>query len=118
MRLIDAEKLIERINGTGYVEQIKSNLQFMVDMQPTIDAVERIEYEKMEDLCEQYRYERDVLEEKQRNRVEVVRCKDCKFSDSCEQVVDMYDGMEFHSNSIYHCSYGERRDESEDKECI
>lgn len=35
-RLIDADKVIERINGTGYAEQIKSNLRFMVDMQPTI----------------------------------------------------------------------------------
>ena len=49
MRLIDADKLIERINGTGYAEQIKSNLRFIVDIQPTIDAVE------------------------------VVRCKDCKY---------------------------------------
>ena len=40
MRLIDADKVIERINGTGYAEQTKSNLRFMVDMQPTIDAVE------------------------------------------------------------------------------
>lgn len=37
MRLINADKLIERINGTGYDEQIKSNLRFMVDMQSTIE---------------------------------------------------------------------------------
>lgn len=53
--------------------------------QPTIDAVSKEEYDKLKDLCEQYKYERDVLEDVQRNKVEVVRCKDCKWWESLEK---------------------------------
>ena len=56
MRLIDADKLIERINGTGYVEQIKSNFLFIANMLPTVDAVEVVrskwvEAEDIGDCC-------------------------------------------------------------------
>jgi len=107
MRLIDADKVIERINGTGYAEQTKSNLRFMVDMQSTIDAVERSEYEKMKDLAEQYKFERDVLEESQRNKVEVVRCKDCINWDK-----NGFCGITGRKEPESHyCSYGERKEE-------
>ena len=89
MRLIDAEKLIERINGTAYHEQIKSNFLFIANMLPTVDAVE------------------------------VVRCKDCKYAEEektehpygvlCNHATvggygDVFDFM-------HYCSYGERKDE-------
>ena len=45
MRLIDADKMHEQIEGTGYHEVVKSNMHFMVRQCPTIDAVEVVRCE-------------------------------------------------------------------------
>lgn len=106
MRLIDVDALPEgRVEWEDIVNA------------PTIDAVSKEDYDKLKDLCEQYKYERDVLEDVQRNKVEVVRCKDCKHRDNCykEIAIRRYDkDIECHYptfEKLAFCSFGERKEE-------
>lgn len=55
----------------------------------------------------------EVLKHRLENAVEVVRCKDCRYKDDCEQEVllsDMYGEVEDTAHITY-CSYGEREGE-------
>ena len=92
MRLIDADKLIERINNAErissipYAEQMKSNLLFLAKTQPTIDAVE------------------------------VVRCKDCKYGEVDDEAFPWqyfcgYTGDNWNDENHF-CGYGERKNDS------
>lgn len=132
MKLIDKNKFLEGLNVNDVLKVIdeetlydSDSMEYKLPMMnlfarllelPVIDVVEK-------DIYEQVRFERDVAigqlkelgiglgEKKPKDLERVARCEDCKFSDSCEQVMDLYDGMEWHSNPIYYCSYGERKDE-------
>lgn len=137
MKLIDKNKFLEGLNVDVVLRVIdretlydSDRMEYKLPMMslfasllklPIIDAVERSEYEKMKDLCEQYRYERDVLEEKQRNRGEVVQCENCKFFEP-----DLYptafvgngicfnrhwtvDNVGHEVRRFDYCSYGERK---------
>lgn len=96
MRLIDADALLEGIaelkqspwfnDKYGYAdrkEAVETIEDLCIKKEPTVDAVERIEYEKMKDLAEQYKFEyecifeayKEVLNEVLPNRVEAVRSK-------------------------------------------
>ena len=118
MRLIDADKLLLTLEKEqAYLEEeslIDRSLGIgdaIIDLVsvPTVDVVERIEYEKMKDLAEQYKFEyecifeahKEVLNEVLPNRVEVVRCKDCKEYKYCFLL----------PNDDDYCSKGERKEE-------
>ena len=117
MRLIDADKLKnanKRILHCDFPNITEDTFEDIIDSAPTIDAVERSEYEKMKDLAEQYKYERDVLEELQRNKVEVVRCENCKwcYDGYCSRFDDLIPfGHEDEEWRDFYCSYGERKEE-------
>ena len=102
MRLIDADELIKRINGTGYHEQIKSNLLFIAKRQPTIDAVDR-------ELYEQCKFDKDIAEEQLKK---IVRCKDCKFFVKAK---DWFACQKWYMDirEDDYCSYGERKEDDE-----
>ena len=109
MRLIDAEKLIERINGTAYHEQIKSNFLFIANMLPTVDAVDR-------ELYEQCKFDKDIAEEQLKK---IVRCKDCKYAE--EEQTEHPDGVLCNHATVggygdvfdfmHYCRYGERKED-------
>lgn len=109
MRLIDADKLIEVLNKKSV--PFNANVNDAILTAPTVDAVKRIEYEKMRDLAEQYKFEyecifeahKEVLNEVLPNRVEVVRCKDCKEYKYCYLL----------PNDDDYCSKGERKEDDE-----
>lgn len=86
MRLIDADKLIERINNAErissipYAEQMKSNLLFLAKTQQTIDAVE------------------------------VVRCENCRYF-ATNYAVPHCGRTLIGMKKFDFCSYGERKEE-------
>lgn len=101
---MNREEAIYRLKNAAWLgtNKDREEIEQAVDM-----AVEALcEYEKMKDLCEQYRYERDVLEEKQRNRDEVVHCRDCKRRDT--MICPIWHQKLSDDDC---CSYGERREE-------
>ena len=111
-RLIDADALQKE-----YQKEHGKRL-LLIDVAPTIDAVERSEYEKMKDLAEQYKFERYVLEESQRNKVEVVRCKDCKHWKGNDEPIAWNDGKIFikvpcETKPTDFCSMGERKEDND-----
>lgn len=106
MRLIDADALQKE-----YMTYNDGKRLMLIDVAPTIGAAERSEYEKMKDLAEQYKYERDVLEESQRNKVEVVRCKDCKHWDITSDGFGECNVMEKQFLGDEYCSFGERKED-------
>lgn len=85
MRLIDADAFIEELEADA--EHIESSIAMMmhyaiikdIEHAPTIDAVE------------------------------VVRCRDCKYRETCEQIV-WFDIGKYKAigSEIDYCSYGER----------
>lgn len=135
MRLIDADRLLEGIeelkqspwfnNKYGYAdrkEAVESIEYLCIKKEPTIDAVEQIEYEKMKDLAEQYKFEyeclfedyKDIINNVLPNRVEVVRCKDCKHY--CPVYADTMGGrdclrLKTITKADDFCSYGDRKEE-------
>lgn len=129
MRLIDADALLEGIaelkqspwfnDKYGYAdrkEAVETIEDLCIKKEPTVDAVERIEYEKMKDLAEQYKFEyecvleahKEVLNEVLPKRVEVVRCKDCKWYDNIGCALIIVDEEDRPKPDDY-CSYGERK---------
>lgn len=118
MRLIDADKLALKLRYMGYMDE-HEEVQEVIDEAPTIDAVERIEYEKIKDLAEQYKFEyeclfedyKDIINNVLPNRVEVVRCKDCtQFRIKGKDYGCCLEGCG--TVMVYgYCAYGERREE-------
>lgn len=93
MRLIDADALIKDLDDAiqdakskgeicDYWEDDRSNLLSYLDTAPTVDAVE------------------------------VVRCRECKYRETCEQIV-WFDIGKYQAigSNIDFCSYGEREGE-------
>lgn len=78
--LIRRQDTIDRIQGTGYAEQIKNNLLFIIWALPSADAVE------------------------------VVRCKDCKhwYSDADTGMACEFTNMSQPEDG--YCNWGERRE--------
>ena len=104
MRLIDADKLLEVLNKKSV--PFNANVNDAILTAPTVDAVSKEEYDKLKDLCEQYKYERDALEDAQWNRDEVVHCRDCKRRDAmtCPRWPQRLSDDDC-------CSYGERKND-------
>lgn len=121
MRLIDADKLLEGIaelkqspwfnDKYGYAdrkEAVETIEDLCIKKEPTIDAVSREKYEAREETRKILVEFADDLLAELKERVEVVRCKDCKY-----EYVDGKCPLRTwftHVDDDY-CSYGERKEE-------
>lgn len=119
MRLIDADELKERlkeycIDGDKGIEEYYEimGIDDCIDNAPTVDAVSREKYEAREESRKiLVKFADDLLAEL-KERVEVVRCKDCKHRDPEDKKCDC--GMwhiPYVTKDDDFCSYGERKKE-------
>lgn len=126
MRLIDADKLLEGIaelkqspwfnSKYGYAdrkEAIETIEDLCIKKEPTVDAVSREKYEASQAVRKILVEFADDLLAELKERVEVVRCKDCKYSpwgEGWKQCPICDDFLRPQTENDY-CGYGERREE-------
>lgn len=119
MRLIDADKLALKLRYMGYMDE-HEEVQEVIDEAPTIDAVSKKKYEAREESRKILVEFADDLLAELKERIEVVKCKDCKWW----QKTDNYDGVfgccehiemlidkPIFVNKDFFCADGERREE-------
>ena len=117
-RLIDKGTLKSVIRNKFPDLADRIQINNIINEQPTIDAVERTEYEKMKDLAEQYKFEyecifedyKDIINNVLPNRVEVVRCENCKYYVTNYAVPYCGRTLIGMKKSDY-CSFGERKND-------
>lgn len=109
MKLIDADALLEVLNKKSV--PFNANVNDAILTAPTVDAVSREKYEASKEARHILVEFADDLLAKLKERVEVVRCKDCKHwkitSDGfgeCNVMEKQFLGKEY-------CSFGERKEE-------
>ena len=106
MRLIDADKLHYTIDINAYRHTYIDQIHAIIDDAPTIDAVPQEQYDKM---CH-CNVQLGALIADLKNRVEVVRCKDCKWYGHLGCAIRIVDDSDKPSDNDY-CSFGERSEE-------
>lgn len=108
MRLIDADKLCRELATVD--ERYESEVDWFIrilNAEPTVDAVSREKYEAREETRKILVEFADDLLAELKERVEVVRCKDCIDWDK-----DGFCGITGREEPESHyCSYGERKNE-------
>lgn len=128
MRLIDADALLEGIAelkqspwfndkyGYAYRKDAVESIEYLcIKKEPTVDAVSREKYEASVEARKILAEFADDLLAELKERVEVVRCKDCKYSSpngkyGCNLITD--DGSrEMGLLGDDYCSFGERKEE-------
>lgn len=119
MRLIDVDKLLEDIaelkqspwynDKHGYAdrkEAVEAVRYLCIKKAPTVDAVSREKYEASQAVRKILVEFADDLLAELKERVEVVRCKDCKYVKDTRGC-----SMKGFIHADSYCSYGERREE-------
>lgn len=99
MRLIDADALLEVLNKKSV--PFNANVNDAILTAPTVDAVSREKYEASKEARHILVEFADDLLAELKERVEVVRCKDCKEYKYCYLL----------PNDDDYCSKGERKEE-------
>ena len=114
MRLIDADALKDIMLRSSFwdwnIKQDKSAhgwAKILIDDAPTIDAVPR----EWHDKCMQIEIDKRIEMCEACERVEVVRCKECKYAGRNRGIHYHCDYMNTWNEEKYYCSYGERRED-------
>lgn len=107
MRLIDAD-LLERELG---IEDWDIWVSHLLEEAPTVDAVSREKYEASKEARHILVEFADDLLAKLKERVEVVRCKDCKHWNITSDGFGECEIMDKQILGNEYCSFGERKEE-------
>lgn len=114
MRLIDADKLALKLRYMGYMDE-HEEVQEVIDSAPTVDVVNKEKYETSQEVREILVEFADDLLAELKERLEVVRCKDCKYSKHLKQYPKVSTLKCTLTDAVYladdFCSYGERKNE-------
>ena len=126
MRLIDADKLKKHYAWwEGKMEVTKEDIDTIVDLQPTVEAVptefhdkcQQLEIQKRFKLEEDYRSMERTVEKLTKALAEaepIVRCKDCKYlqkSGQCDATSLWIGTKEYGGCDDFFCGFGERKTE-------
>lgn len=107
MRLIDADKLALKLRYMGYMDE-HEEVQEVIDSAPTVDVVNKEKYETSQEVRKILVEFADDLLAELKERVEVVRCENCKYYVTNYAVPHCGRTLIGMKKSDY-CSYGERR---------
>ena len=77
-RLIDADELALKLRYMGYMDE-HEEVQEVIDSAPTVDVVSKEKYETSQEVRKILVEFADDLLAELKERVEVVKCKDCKY---------------------------------------
>lgn len=124
MKLIDADRLLEGIaelkqspwfnSKYGYAdrkEAVETIEDLCIKREPTVDVVSKEKYETSQEVRKILVEFADDLLAELKERVEVVRCEDCKYNGTWCDIQDI-EWIE-KGKPIEFCSYGERREDDE-----
>ena len=108
MRFIDADKLEKIIRKRVYAVEVEDILA-EISNAPHINLDDYVPKDFHDKTCEAMakRHQEEIAD-----MVEVVRCKECKHREKCEQMVVFENGKYITSGyKLDYCSYGEREGE-------